>query len=250
MINFIELTYLLIRRDMVVRYRGTLLGYVWSILNPLTFALVYFFAFKYIIRIQVDNYAVFLLTGLFPWIWISSAFNNGTAGFVSFQGILKSGYVKPVVVPFLVVVIEFANFVQSLPVLLFLIFVTGTDINISITYLLAVTILTFVFLISMTYIISAVSLVFRDTTYLVQLVSQMMFFLTPIIYPLSFVPENFIYVYKLNPIVNIIELWRQALYLGNIQLSLFIYPLIFSLILILISYFFTNKISSKAMQWL
>ena len=68
-----EIAYLMIKRELTARYRGTIFGYLWSLLNPLAFALVYFIAFKYIVRIPVENYSVFLLCGLFPWIWISSS---------------------------------------------------------------------------------------------------------------------------------------------------------------------------------
>jgi lipopolysaccharide transport system permease protein len=129
--HFLELTFLMVRREMIVRYRGTILGYAWSVLNPLMFALVYIVAFKYIIRIPVENYGVFLLTGLFPWLWMSGAMNGGTKGFETYQAVLKAGAVRPIIVPFFVVIIEFVHFLFSLPVVLAIVFFSAAAIPIT-----------------------------------------------------------------------------------------------------------------------
>jgi len=249
--RLIELTWLMIKREMVIKYRGTILGYIWTILSPLAFACVYYIAFKYIVRIPVENYAVFLLTGLFPWIWISSTLNNATNAFTSYQAVLKSRYINPLIVPFFVVTIEFVNFLFSIPVIIALLIYTGTNFNLSsVIHFPILIILHFVFLISASGIIACLSLIFRDLGHLIQLAIQMLFFLSPIIYPLSLVPVNYINIYKLNPFVNMIQLWRQIFNGENVDLILYAYPLIFSIFIGIISYILLNIIGKKAVQWL
>jgi lipopolysaccharide transport system permease protein len=249
--HFYELTFLMVRREMIVRYRGTLLGYIWSILNPLVFALVYFVAFKHILRIPVENYAVFLLTGLFPWLWMSNALNSGTKGFQTYQAVLKSGAVPAVIIPFFVVIIEFVHFLFSLPIVLALVALSPVPIPFSeFIYFPVVFAVTVVFLLSSVCIIACLSLVFRDLGHLIQLFVQMLFFLSPIIYPMDMVPESFLSIYHLNPFVDLISLWRQLLYTGDIQLHLVSYPLLLSCGLYFVSYFCLKNIGNRAVQWL
>ena len=249
--HFFELTYLMVRREMIVRYRGTFLGYVWSILNPLVFALVYVIAFKYILRIPVENYAVFLLTGLFPWLWMSSALNGGAKGFETYQVVLKSGAVPSIIIPFFVVIIEFVHFVFSLPIVFAIIAWSGSLIPFSsLIYFPIVFALTLFFLLTSVCIISCLSLIYRDFGHLIQLFVQMLFFLSPVIYPIDMVPESLRSVYFLNPFVNLIQLWRQLLYTGDIQLQLITYPLLLSCGLCVASYFCLKIIGNRAVQWI
>tara|TARA_B100000686_G_scaffold354471_1_gene464940 strand:+ start:9400 stop:10155 length:756 start_codon:yes stop_codon:yes gene_type:complete len=249
--HFFELAFLMLRRDMVVRYRGTFLGYVWSVLNPLVFAMVYFVAFKHIIRIPVENYAVFLLTGLFPWLWMSNALNNGTRGFETYQAVLKSGVANPVIIPFFVVIIEFVSFVFSLPVVFALVAFSAVPIPFSeFIYFPLVFLLTLFFLLSAVNIVACLSLVFRDLGHLIQLFIQMLFFLSPIIYPVDLVPDSLKSIYHVNPFVDLIQLWRQLLYTGDVQLELAVYPLILSCILCVVSYFCSKNIGNRAVQWI
>ena len=249
--HFLELTFLMVRREMIVRYRGTVLGYVWSVLNPLVFALVYIVAFKYIIRIPVDNYAVFLLTGLFPWLWMSSAMNGGTKGFEVYQAVLKSGAVRPIIVPFFVVIIEFVHFLFSLPVVLAIVIFSSGHLSLAAyAYFPLVFILTALFLFAAVCIIACLSLVFRDLGHLIQLFIQMLFFLSPVIYPLDLVPDPYKAIYNLNPFVDLILLWRQVLYTGDVQLNLMIYPLTVSCVLGVGAYFCFKFIGQRAVQWI
>lgn len=249
--HFLELTFLMIRREMIVRYRGTILGYAWSVLNPLVFALVYIIAFKYIIRIPVENYGVFLLTGLFPWLWMSGAMNGGVKGFETYQAVLKAGAVRPIIVPFFVVIIEFVHFLFSLPVVLAIVFYSVAAIPIAaLIYFPIVFLLTAFFLFTTVCIVSCLSLVFRDLGHLIQLFVQMLFFLSPIIYPVDLVPDSFKTIYHLNPFVDLIMLWRQILYLGDVEWHLAVYPLIVSCCLCIGAYVCFKHIGQRAVQWI
>lgn len=249
--HFLELTLLIVRRELVIRYRGTVLGYLWSILNPLAFALVYFIAFRYILRIPVENYAIFVITGLFPWIWMSNSISSGTTAFGSFQGVVKNGYSRPIIIPFFIVFTEFVNFLFALPVIYLFVAISPVQLPVtSLIYFPVLALLTGLFLLGAVSIVSCLCLILRDLGHFTQLAVQMLFFLSPIIYPSDMVPEKFLAIYTLNPFVNMIELWRQLLYSGDVNLTLAIYPLIFSLCLLLIGGVCLKRIGSRAVQWL
>ncbi len=249
--HYIELTFLMVRRDFVIRYRGTFLGYVWSILNPLVFAFVYVIAFKHILRIPVENYAIFLLTGLFPWLWISSSLSNAATGFQAYQSILKSGRTAPNVIPFFIVLTEFVNFLFTIPVILFFIYISPADIPFeSFLYFPVVFVLTFAFLICAVSIISCLSLILKDLGHFILLLVQMLFFLSPVLYPVTLIPEEFLDIYLINPFVNLIELWRQVLYSGNVDAGLLIYPLFFTIGMFVAAFLLMKRIGTRAVLWL
>ena len=120
----------------------------------------------------------------------------------------------------------------------------------SLIYFPVLALLTGLFLLGAVSIVSCLCLILRDLGHFTQLAVQMLFFLSPIIYPSDMVPEKFLAIYTLNPFVNMIELWRQLLYSGDVNLTLAIYPLIFSLCLLLIGGVCLKRIGSRAVQWL
>ena len=120
----------------------------------------------------------------------------------------------------------------------------------SLIYFPIVFALTLFFLLTSVCIISCLSLIYRDFGHLIQLFVQMLFFLSPVIYPIDMVPESLRSVYFLNPFVNLIQLWRQLLYTGDIQLQLITYPLLLSCGLCVASYFCLKIIGNRAVQWI
>ena len=249
--QYLELTFLVLRRDFIIRYRGTFIGYFWSLLNPFMFALVYVIAFKYILRVPVENYGIFLLAGLFPWLWMSNSISNASNGFNSYQSILRSRRTLPHIIPFFIVLTEFINFLFAIPVILLFVYFSPVEMAInSVFYFPIIFILTFAFLVCLVSIISCLSLILRDLGHFVQLLVQMLFFLSPILYPLSLIPDQFLSIYLMNPFVNLILLWRQVLYSGTLDISLTIYPFIVTLGMFFASWFCMKKIGNRAVQWL
>ena len=85
----LDLTLVLTRKEIQIRYKNNVLGYLWSVLQPLSFALVYYIAFKIVMRIEMENYTLFLLTGLFPWQWFSNSISEASNTFISNASIIK-----------------------------------------------------------------------------------------------------------------------------------------------------------------
>jgi len=182
---------------------------------------------------------------------MSSSLSNAPAGFMAYQSILKCGQNSPYIIPFFIVLTEFVNFLFTIPVILLFVFFSPVDLPLlSLVYFPVIFMLTFVFLICVVSVISCLSLILRDLGHFVQLLVQMLFFLSPILYPMSLIPEKFLPLYLLNPFVNLVELWRQILYSGDVNLTLMIYPLFFTLGMFVVACFCMKKIGNKAVQWL
>ncbi|MGN5903477.1 O-antigen export ABC transporter permease RfbA, partial [Klebsiella pneumoniae] len=104
-------------KDLKVRYKSSMLGYLWSVANPLLFAMIYYFIFKLVMRVQIPNYTVFLITGLFPWQWFASSATNSLFSFIANAQIIKKTVFPRSVIPLSNVMMEGLHFLCTIPVI-------------------------------------------------------------------------------------------------------------------------------------
>ena len=120
-----ELLYVLVRKELKVRYKSSFLGYVWALANPFAFALVYWLAFKFIMRVEMDNYSLFLITGIFPWVWLSAGVVTGTRSLVVNTALVKKVNLPRAILPLSNVMQEMAHFIFALPVIIAFLYFAG-----------------------------------------------------------------------------------------------------------------------------
>ena len=211
-----DLILVLTQKEVQVRYRNTWLGYAWSLLHPLTFAIVYYIAFGVIMRVPIDNYAGFLIVGLFPWQWISQALGTAPNIFLA-----NASLVKKVKFPWNALVVSTVGnfgvqFVLSLPVM------AGTALwygsSPSFAWLIGIPVLAviqFATLYGLSLAIACTNLFFRDLDRLVSLAIAFLFFLTPITYSVRMVPAGYEPLLILNPVAPIMLSWQQLFLSGR-----------------------------------
>ena len=186
-------------RELKGRYRGSLLGFLWTFLNPLLLLLVYALVFSVYFRVQMDNYAVFMFTGLLPWIFFSQALMEGT-GSISDAGSLVTKVLFPQqVLPAVKVAANFINYLLSLPILLGFLLVSGVGLKATLIAFVVVSAVQILFTFSLTLLLAAFNVFMRDTRHILANLLTLWFFLTPILYPLSQVPEKYRVLIYLNP---------------------------------------------------
>lgn len=212
----IDLIFLLTRKEISLKYKRTTLGILWSLLNPILTAAVFFVAFKIFMRFKIDNYTFFLLSALFPWSWFASSIIISARSLVD-----NVTLIKKVIFPrhYLVASVIFAQLVHLLfafPILFFFSFL-GKSQGPSFIWLLGIPILIaiqLVFTFGISLIISITNTFFRDIEYLVGVFMNLVFWMTPITYPLSAIPEKFRRLALLNPLTSLMSAWR-SLFLQN-----------------------------------
>ena len=210
-----DLICLLTHKEFALKYKRTALGILWSLFNPLLSALVFFVAFKIFMRFQIENYTFFLLSALFPWSWFSSSVIISARSLVD-----NVTLIKKVVFPrqYLIASVLFAQMVHllfSIPILLVL---SATNARgPSWNWILGIPLLILVqllFTFGVSLIISITNTYFRDIEYLVGVSMNLVFWMTPITYPMSSIPERFRPLALLNPLTSIMSAWRN-LFLKN-----------------------------------
>lgn len=213
LLRFRSLLGTLVARELKARYRGSLLGFVWSLVNPLLLLAVYAFVFGKVFSPpqaegQTYPYALFLITGLFPWVWISTSLLEGTVSLVANGGLIRKAVFPAEILPQVSVLSNLVHFLFAVPILLGAMVVgrvMGYPVLGPATLLLPVVILLeLVLAAGLALGLAALNVYFKDTRDLLANLLTLLFFLTPIIYELSAVPSRLLgsVVRWLNPFTS------------------------------------------------
>jgi len=220
------LLWTLTARELKARYRGSLLGYLWSLVNPLLLLAVYTIVFDLVFRNRaggVQPYAVFLLSGLFPWIWLSSALLDGTVSLSANAGLLRKAVFPAEVLPVVSTLASLAHYLLALPVLLLALVVARYFFAYPVggwsALLLPVAIaVQLPFVAGLALALSALAVHFKDVRDLLANLLTLAFFLTPILYPLETVASvrALRLLVAVNPATPFIRLYQELLFFGRV----------------------------------
>ena len=204
----------LIARDVKLRYRGSYFGMAWTLLNPITELAVLLFVFGSVLPLNIPNYAAFLFTGLLVYTWFQSSLVFATVAVVSNRDLIRRPNVPLGVLPIVSVASTLLHFLLSLPVLFVLLLVTGVHITVAVLALPLLVVVQFILILALAYPLAAMHVWFRDTQYFLKIALQLLFFLTPVFYESKTIPERFRYLYRFNPMVGIVDGYRDVLVRG------------------------------------
>ncbi|MCL8208196.1 MAG: ABC transporter permease [Actinomycetia bacterium] len=216
--RWVELIRNLAVRDVETRYKHSLLGLYWALINPLVMALIYSFVFGTIFHANSGTipYVVFLLTGLTFW----NLFNNGVmSATVSITGnaqLLAKLYFPRVVLPTAAVLARLIDFGFSFVILLVFIAVYRVPLHWSFLFLPLVLVPQILFTLGVSFLTAALNVLYRDMNQLIGLFLMLWMYLTPVMYPATNLPTDFQAVMLLNPMGNFVEMERDLLFLGHI----------------------------------
>jgi len=207
----------LAQRHLAQRYRGSLLGFLWSIINPLCLMLVYVLVFHYYMRSNlVEHYPIFLFCGLLPWIWSSSALMEGTSSIVQSGHLITKSMFPAQLLPMVAVLTTMVNFVLSLPLLFVFMFASGVTFKLTLLALPFLVLLQFLLLSGCVLLLSSLNVVFRDVQHILGNLLSFLFFLCPIVYPASIVPEQLRFSLYLNPLALLTQFYQQVILDGTL----------------------------------
>jgi lipopolysaccharide transport system permease protein len=215
LVRYRWLIFELVKREVKVRYRGTWLGFFWSLLNPLIMTAVYTLVFSYFMRFNIPNYPVFLLCGLLPWTWFNESIMIGINCLVERSGFVRDSIFPSRILPVTSIAASMMNYVFSLPILVIIILIFRVPLSWHLVFLPVVMVIQFLFCLGIVYILSTFNVFFRDLRYIIQHLLMALFFLTPVMYDYSIIPARFQFFFKLNPMAHLINDYRSILIYGT-----------------------------------
>ncbi|MBE9513727.1 MAG: ABC transporter permease [Chloroflexi bacterium] len=208
-----ELLYFLIWRDVKVRYKQTVLGAAWAIIQPLFTMVVFSVFFGRLAKIPSDGipYPIFSYAALVPWTFFANGLNQAVSGMVSHANLIKKVYFPRLAIPIARVLAGAVDFSLAFIVLLVMMFAYGIVPTANIFWLPLFLLLALVTSLGAGLWLSAMNVQFRDVGYIVPFITQFWMFATPIVYPSSLLPEPWRTLYGINPMAGVVEGFRWAL---------------------------------------
>lgn len=206
--------WLLTTRDLKVRYSTSALGYLWSVLDPLVMAGIYWFVFTQVFErpVGTDPYIVFLLSALLPWMWFNGAVSDSTRAFLKDAKLVRSTKIPRTIWVNRIVLSKGIEFVLALPVLALFAIVFGAAVGWEIVYFPLAILMQAMLTAGVALIVAPLVVFFRDLERAVKLILRFLFYASPIIYGVSDLPENLHFWAAFNPLSGIFGLYRAAFF--------------------------------------
>lgn len=239
-----EMIFSLVRKDLRGRYKGSVLGFLWTFLNPLLQLLVYTMLFSVILRMGMENFYLYLFIGLIPWLFFSSSISFGATSITSQKDMVSKIYFPREVLPISYVTSCFVNMLLCFVIVFAAVFWEGVALQpLGLLCLPVIMIVEYIMALGMAMLVSAVTVYFRDLEHILGILTMAWMYLTPIIYPISMVPEQFMFWFKLNPMYPVITAYQDVLYYGRVpEMATLGQALAFGLIVLLIGWLVFSKL--------
>lgn len=230
----------LVKRDLKGRYKGSVLGFLWTFINPLFQLLIYTFVFSIVMRNGIKDYYMFLFVALIPWIFFATSLSGGTTCITGQKNMVQKIFFPREVLPLSFVISQFVNMLLSFIVIFAVMLIMRYTFNpLALLCLIPVMITEFILALGFTFILSAVTVYFQDMQFIMGIFTMAWQFLSPVMYSVEMVPERFQTVYMyVNPMAPIIIAYRDILYYGRVpELATLLTALVMGVVLFFIGWF-------------
>jgi lipopolysaccharide transport system permease protein len=211
-----DLLYELVVRDIKLRYRRSVLGILWSFINPLFSMLVFVFLSRRVLSLDVPNYPSFVFVGTLAWTWFSSTVVAATGSITGNRELIRRPGFPAAILPVVMVTSNMIHFVLALPVPLIFLLVRGGELSGAILMLPLVIAPQFLLTLGLGYLAATCQVTFRDTQHLLNVLFRLLYFLTPVFYDTKGLPARYQSFYRINPLTHLLAAYRAILIDGRL----------------------------------
>ena len=217
LIRFRELLWTWVVRDIKVRYKQSLLGVAWAILQPLSATVIMTVVFSRFLRVSTGGipHPMFYYSALLPWTFSASSIAFGTSCLVNNMNLVTKIYFPREILPISAVLASFVDFLIGAMIFLVMLVLYRVPVSLSWLWLPALLLVQMLLTLGIVLLASALNVFYRDIRFVVPLGMQLWMYMTPIIYPLSLVPDQFRALYMLNPMAGLINGYRRIVLHGR-----------------------------------
>jgi len=207
---------LLVKRDFITKYRKSILGVLWSLLNPLLTMLVMTLVFQYFFRFEIENFPVYLLSGMTIYTFFSESTTLAMTSVIASEGVIKKIYVPKYIFPLSRVISSLVNLLFSMGAFVLVFIFTGVQFHWTILLIPIPIIYTFIFSLGIAMLMSSLAVFFRDLTYIYGVLTLLLMYLTPIFWPVSMLSPRMAPIIGLNPLFQFVNYFRSLALWGTI----------------------------------
>lgn len=240
----------LTKRDLIGRYKKSILGFLWSFIDPLIQLGVYTFLFTIIMPTGIPNFHICLFVALVPWLFISACLTGGCMCIVGQQDMIKKIYFPREVLPISFVTAQLVNMLFSFIIVFFVLIISGYALSWKAMLLFPlVVVMEYILALGITFLASAITVYLRDMQQVLGALSLILMYASPIIYTLELVPQQYRLIYMINPITRVIIAYRDILYYGRVpELSNMLFGFIESIIILAIGILVFKKLNKHFVE--
>lgn len=204
----------LVRQQLILRYRRTVFGYLWTLLNPILMMSVTAVVFASLFKLNLQTFAVFLFAGMIPWNLFNSAVTQSSTSFIYNESLIKKIYLPKILFPLSISLSVLIDSFLSFCALLLIILVIGGKFSLALLFIPVAYFLLFIFCLGISLFISIITVFFRDIQYVISIALQALFFLTPVIYKTNSLAGKVGWIVDANPLGLFIDLFRYPIDAG------------------------------------
>nr|WP_122013712.1 ABC transporter permease [Maliibacterium massiliense] len=244
-----EMIWSLVRRDLRGRYKGSVLGFLWTFINPLLQLAVYTLVFSFVLRSNIENFYMFLFVALVPWLFFSACLSGGAEAVLGQKEMVKKIYFPREVLPVAHTTSNFVNMLLCMLVIFAVLLISGIGIRMSVLYLPVIMIIQYILCMGVTFLTSSLTVYFRDLEHILGILSMAWMYMTPILYPMDIVPAELQKLYMLNPMTPIILSYRDVLFYGTApDMFHLLYSLVFSLVVCIVGFAVFERLKRRFVE--
>lgn len=245
-LDYKELIKNLVISDLKTKYSSSILGFAWSMLNPLLMMLVLYFVFSNVFKYTQDYFALYLLIGITSWRFFALGTSVAMSSIVGKASLVTKIFIPREILPLSVVLSALVSSLLEFLVLIPLLLIFGVKPSFMILLFPLLHILYFPIVYGIALALASLYVYYRDLNQIWDVLIQIGFFLSPIVYPLSLIPEKYIFYYKLNPITGLIEMYRDVLLYNKLpELMDLGIVILYGIVLLILGSLLFRKLSSK-----
>lgn len=206
-LSYKELLWNLIVRNLKIRYKNSSLGFFWTLLNPIFLILIYYFFIR-LMRFEMN--LTELLTGVIPWHFVTMTLGDSVDSISGNSSLITKVKFPRIILPLSTVTANLINYLLSLAVLILFLPLLSCPVTLKLFWLFPIVLVTYLFVLGLSLFVATCNVYFKDTPHLLNIATMAWFFMTPIIYPISMIPERFHYLAFLNPMTDLVCLYRNS----------------------------------------
>ena len=244
LIKYRYLIWILSLKELKIQYRGSYLGFFWSLMNPLLLLIIYTFLYVVVFHNPVKTYTVYLFCGLLPYSWLQSSIIVGTSSIANSGGLVSKSLLPPETIVFSKVGSNFLNFVLSLPVLIIFILLFKVRLGFPLVYFPVLIVIEFFLTAGITLFLSALNVFYRDIQFIIMNLMTFLFFSLPIMYFDKQLPLKLRHIIYIDPIAYLMKCFQDIFYFNMFPRPFYILGVLLISLLFYIagySYFASRK---------
>ena len=203
-----------VNQELTVKYKRSALGFFWSLLNPMATMIISSVVFGSIMRFNLKDFVVFLYAAMLPWNFFGLSADFCGVSILNNEGFIKKIYLPKIVFPLSTVCAHFINMLLSMLALSVFILILGAKVTLALLFLPVSFVLIFLWTLGFSLLMATANVYFRDMRYIMGVVMNAWYYITPILYPIDRIPENLQIFFRLNPGFYLIDMFRSPIYYG------------------------------------